>query len=42
MSNKNVNPNSQLGGRVVGFMSKRLVKMSQQALLKQYNSKNDI
>lgn len=41
-SNNTSYENSQLGGRVVGLMSKRLVKMSQQALLKQYNSKNDI
>ncbi len=41
-SNNTSYENSQLGGRVVGFMSKRLVKMSQKALIKQYNSKNDI
>ena len=38
-SNNTSYSNGQLGGRVGGQMSKRLVEMGQQALLKQYNSK---
>ena len=38
-SNNTAYENGQLGGRVGGLMSKRLVEMGQQALLKQYNSK---
>ena len=38
-SNNTSHANGQLGGRVGGLMSKRLVEMGQQALLKQYNSK---
>ena len=38
-SNNTSYENGQLGGRVGGLMSKRLVEMGQQALLKQYNSK---
>ena len=38
-SNTTSYSNGQLGGRVGGQMSKRLVEMGQQALLKQYNSK---
>ena len=32
--------NGVLGGRVGGLMSKRLVEMGQEQLIKQYNSKN--
>ena len=38
-SNNTSQDNGQLGGRVGGQMSKRLVEMGQQALLKKYNSK---
>ena len=38
-SNNTAYENGLLGGRVGGLMSKRLVEMGQQALLKQYNSK---
>jgi hypothetical protein len=32
--------NGVIGGRVGGLMSKRLVEMGQEQLIKQYNSKN--
>ena len=32
--------NGELGGRVGGQMSKKLVQMGEEALLRQYNSKN--
>ncbi|HSQ87418.1 alpha/beta-type small acid-soluble spore protein [Romboutsia sp.] len=39
-SNKSAYENGVLGGRVGGQMSKRLVEMGQEQLIKQYNSKN--
>ena len=39
-SNKTSYSNGQLGGRVGGLMSKRLVEMGEQMLLQNYNSKN--
>jgi len=39
-SNKTSYANGQLGGRVGGLMSKRLVEMGEQMLLQNYNSKN--